>query len=188
MSQLKGGIGMGIGFLLTMFAFYHFSGLRGAVDTAQVVVAEIKQAQVLAIRDQKPAQALSFLRVAAKTFVRGYPFAPFLVDRAFDAVDAAVDAHGKEAAVVIENLGAKMSDIVERQETVKLPAVVEIVKVVQTETEKLREGAWEAASNPEFHESVLKAVEGAGQDIVNFAENAGKGIAGFFAGIVPNQA
>jgi hypothetical protein len=138
-----------------------------------VLVAEFSQAGALAhARDGKPSLALPLLRVAAKTYVQGYPLAPFLVDRAFDAVDGAVDAHAKEAALVIENLGAKMSEIVEQQKIVTLPKVVEIVKVVQTETEKLHEGAWKAASEPELHDSVRKAVAGAGQDIVKFAENA----------------
>ena len=138
-----------------------------------MVIAEISRAGALAhARDGEPSQALSLLRVAVKTYVQGYPFAPFLVDRAFDAVDGAVDAHAKEAALVIENLSAKMSGITEQQKTVTLPKVVEIVKVVQTETGKLHEGAWKAASDPELHDSVRKAVEGAGQDIVKFAENA----------------
>ncbi|KAJ2931259.1 hypothetical protein H1R20_g5873, partial [Candolleomyces eurysporus] len=81
-----------------------------------------------------------------------------------------------------------MNVIVEQQETVTLPAVVEIVKVVQTETEKLHEGAWEGERNPELHETVLKAFEGAGQDIAKFAENAGKSIASLFAGNAPDQA
>ncbi|KAJ2931258.1 hypothetical protein H1R20_g5872, partial [Candolleomyces eurysporus] len=181
------GIVWGTGFIIPIAGFYHFSGLRGAVDTVQVVAAEINQAQVLARRDGKPSQSLSFLRVAAKTYVQGYPFAPFLVDRAFDAVDAAVDAHGKEAAVVIETLSAKMKDIVEQQKTVTLPAVVEIIKVVRSETEKLRQGAWKAASNPDLHESVRKVVGSAGQGAVKIAKSAGKSIVDYFTAKASNQ-
>ncbi|RXW23343.1 hypothetical protein EST38_g2511 [Candolleomyces aberdarensis] len=182
------GIVLGTGFIVPIAGFYHFSGLRGAVGTVRVVGAEIKLAQALVHRDGTPSQSLSVLRVAAKTFVQGNPVALFLIDKAFDAVDAAVDAHAKEAAVVIDNLGAKMNDIVEQQETVTLPAMVDMVKVVQTETEKLHEGAWEAERNPELHETVLQALEGAGQDIAKFAENVGKSIASLFAGNAPDQA
>jgi hypothetical protein len=80
-----------------------------------------------------------------------------------------VDTHAKEARSVIENLGARMKEIIAQEKTVTLSAVVGVIKLVRTETKKLQQGAWKAASDPELHESVRKAVGVAGQGVVKVA-------------------
>jgi hypothetical protein len=154
--------------------FYHFSGLRGAVDTARVVLTEINQCrEYLRTGRENPSQALSFLRVAAKSYVQAYPFAPYLVDKAFDSVDGAIDAHSEEAALIIENLSDKMAAIVGHQKTATLSAAREIVKVVQAETGRLRQGAWKTvAANPELRESVRVAAQDRVQRAREATENA----------------
>ena len=79
-----------------------------------------------------------------KVAFKGYSVASNLVD----AVGATIDAHAKDAALVIKSLGAKMNDLVEQQSTVTIPEVVKIVKAVQIEAEKIHEGAWKASSDP----------------------------------------
>ncbi|RXW23342.1 hypothetical protein EST38_g2510 [Candolleomyces aberdarensis] len=97
MSQLKGvrhplvsallsGIVWGIGFIMTIFAFYHFSGLRGAVTKVLGTLEEVRPAGEA---------AFSFLKVAGK----GYSFASNLVDKGVNAITPTKDA-GEEVRKV----------------------------------------------------------------------------------------
>lgn len=119
--------------------------MRNAVNTAHVTLTEINRARdKIKNVKEKPSDALYLLRVAAKTYVQGIPFAAWGVDKAFDSVEATIDSHQEEAAIVIESLSRRMSDVVEHHKTMTVPAAVELIKVVKEETGRLREIAVKA--------------------------------------------
>lgn len=103
-----------------------------------------------------PSQSLAFLRVAAKNYVQAVPFAAYAVDKAFDSVEAKIDAHQEEAAVIIDAFGEKMAKIVEHHKSVTVPAAWELLQVVKEETAKLQELASKAV-DPSVKESVQRA-------------------------------
>ncbi|KAF6760060.1 hypothetical protein DFP72DRAFT_94235 [Ephemerocybe angulata] len=182
LSLLASGLALGVGITTPIALFYHYSGIRNAVDTAQVTLSEINQARNGSTKS-KPTQSLVFLRVAAKTYVQGIPFASYAVDKAFDSVEATIDAHQEEAAVIIENLGRKMAEIIEQHRTMTVPAAWELLKVVKEETGKLHQVAVKAATSAPVSESVHNIVSSQGfQAAKGAAESLGKGAVGFVKG------
>jgi dissimilatory sulfite reductase (desulfoviridin) alpha/beta subunit len=134
--------------------------MRNAVNTAQVTLAEINQARdKIKNVKEKPSDALYLLRIAAKSYVQGIPFAQWGVDKAFDSVEATIDAHRDEAKVIIEDLSRRMGDVVEKHKQITAPAAWELVKVVTEETGRLKEVAVKAAKEHASGEGAGKVRE-----------------------------
>lgn len=171
LSQFISGLLFGVAVTAPIAGFYHFSGMRNAVNTAQVTLAEINQARDK-IRNvkEKPSDALYLLRIAAKTYVQGIPFAAWGVDKAFDSVEATIDAHQEEAAVIIENLSRRMGEIVEHHKTLTVPAALELLKVVKEETGKLREVAVKAVKENSIAQKMAGEAMGVGKGTLDFVK------------------
>lgn len=56
-------------------------------------------------------------------------------------IEATIYAHQEEAAVIIERLGHKMSEIIEHHKNMTVPAAWEMLEVVKEETGRLHEVA-----------------------------------------------
>jgi hypothetical protein len=140
--------------------FYHVSGMRNAVDAVQVILSEINQArQQTKNPKSKPSDALIYLRKAAKDYVQLVPLAPYIVDKAFDSVEATIDAHQEEAAVIIERLGHKMSKIIEHHKNMTVPAAWEMLEVVKEETGRLHEVAVRVVKESPVASSASESVQ-----------------------------
>ena len=80
------------------------------------------------------------------------------MDKAFDSVEATIDAHQEEAAVIIERLGNKMSKIVEHHKNMTVPAAWEMLEVVKEETGRLHEVAVKAVTRSPVASSTRESV------------------------------
>lgn len=96
---------------LTGYTWYHFSGVKKAVDAARS--AKIYLEQTKHRLRSKPADALSSLRQAAKSYVAIIPFAGIFVDKAFDSIDEVVDAHSDEAQAIAAKTYEDLQAVIE---------------------------------------------------------------------------
>ncbi|PPQ89503.1 hypothetical protein CVT25_012175 [Psilocybe cyanescens] len=100
--------------VLTGYAYYHYSGAKKVVDNVQPAMAWLGQTRENLAKDA-PAQALKYLREAAKAYVGSIPFAGFLLDKAFDAIGDVVQPHSEEANAIIWRAYEDISTIIQEK-------------------------------------------------------------------------
>ncbi|KAF8198032.1 hypothetical protein BJ912DRAFT_952845 [Pholiota molesta] len=104
-----GGLIVGAG-----YAWYRYSGLHHFVERfkpAALFLAKTRSE----LGAEAPTHVLRHFRAACKAYLAHLPGAGFLVDRAFDSIDDAVDAHAQEANAIIATACHKVSMIVARK-------------------------------------------------------------------------
>lgn len=87
------------------YAFYHWSGLKDAVDFVRHPIQILKQKAVAinpADQSENTAQLFTVLRQAAKAYVVGIPGAGILVDVAFNEVEKVVNTHKNEVRAILK--------------------------------------------------------------------------------------
>ncbi|KAF8971052.1 hypothetical protein BDZ97DRAFT_1334661 [Flammula alnicola] len=90
--------------------------------------------------EKAPSQVLGYLRQAAKAYVSYVPGAGFLVDRTFDAIDDAVDAHTDEANTIIRKAYDDILNVVQRDgNNHKTSSAVEILSITRRLLKELKE-------------------------------------------------
>jgi hypothetical protein len=102
-----------IHFILTGYAFYHWSGLKNAVDAIKHPVQFLRQYKSLPqsvevdqdVKGQPntTTQILTALRFLAKAYVAPIPGSGVLVDLAFDGVEKIIDTHKEEARAILKS-------------------------------------------------------------------------------------
>ncbi|KAJ3572389.1 hypothetical protein NP233_g3123 [Leucocoprinus birnbaumii] len=94
------------------YAFYHWSGLKTAVDIVRHPIAAFKRFKMprdaaieseLDVQAETSAQVLAALRQIAKIYVSPIPGAGILVDLAFNEIEKAVEAHKDEAGAILRS-------------------------------------------------------------------------------------
>ncbi|KAF8971053.1 hypothetical protein BDZ97DRAFT_1787451 [Flammula alnicola] len=121
-----GGILVGAG-----YAWYHYSGVKHAIDTVKPALFFLKETQE-ELGKEAPSQVLGYLREAAKAYVSYFPGAGFLVDRIFDAIDDAVDTHAPEANTVIKKAYDDILEVVQRDGNMhKAASASDILSIAQ---------------------------------------------------------
>jgi HPt (histidine-containing phosphotransfer) domain-containing protein len=96
------------------YAWYRYSGLHHLVERfkpAALFLAKTRSE----LGAEAPTHVLRHFRAACKAYLAHLPGAGFLVDRAFDSIDDAVDAHAQEANAIIATACHKVSMIVARK-------------------------------------------------------------------------
>ncbi|TEB37521.1 hypothetical protein FA13DRAFT_914546 [Coprinellus micaceus] len=188
LSLFLSGLAIGMGLTIPIAGFYHVSGMRNAVDAVQVILSEINQArQQTKNPKSKPSDALIYLRKAAKDYVQLVPLAPYIVDKAFDSVEATIDAHQEEAAVIIERLGHKMSKIIEHHKNMTVPAAWEMLEVVKEETGRLHEVAVRVVKESPVASSASESVQRVAVEGVEKAKELGAGAYAFIWGQIDQR-
>ncbi|KAF8813665.1 hypothetical protein BYT27DRAFT_7180416 [Phlegmacium glaucopus] len=95
------------------YTWYHFSGVKKIVDRIQETKFYLDQARDNLSKGKLPSQTLGFLREAVKAYL-AFPGSNFVVDKAFDVVDGAVDAHADEANAIIATAYTKIRDLIQQ--------------------------------------------------------------------------
>ncbi|KAF9474583.1 hypothetical protein BDN70DRAFT_884675 [Pholiota conissans] len=129
-----GGLIIGAG-----YAWYRYSGLHHLVERFRPAMALLNQTGS-ELGKEAPSHVLRHLRGGCKAYVAHLPGAGFLVDKAFDGIDDAVDAHVQEANTLIRDALVKISLIVVKNRNEPTASnAVEIMSIARQLAKDLRE-------------------------------------------------
>ncbi|KAG8955056.1 hypothetical protein FRC00_005586, partial [Tulasnella sp. 408] len=85
------------------YGYYHFSGARELVQTAQSVQTSLKSAKDTALeKTPSPNEVLQFLRSTAKSYGSFIPGASSYIDASFDAIDQLEQTHREEVSAIVK--------------------------------------------------------------------------------------
>ncbi|KAG8902721.1 hypothetical protein FRC01_009487, partial [Tulasnella sp. 417] len=85
------------------YGYYHFSGTRDLVQTAQSVQSSIKSAKDTALeKTPSPNEVIQFLRSTAKSYGSFIPGASAYIDASFDAIDQLEQTHREEVSAIVK--------------------------------------------------------------------------------------
>lgn len=86
------------------YAWYHFSGAKQTMQTANSVREYVQDAKESIVQKapKNPNEVLSFLRGVAKSYAGVVPGAGAYIDQTFDHIDALRDTHGEEFEKILQ--------------------------------------------------------------------------------------
>ncbi|GJE95506.1 hypothetical protein PsYK624_116910 [Phanerochaete sordida] len=86
------------------YAWYHFSGTKSTMQTANQVNQYIQDTKTSIVEKapKNPNEVLSFLRGVAKSYAGAVPGAAGYVDQTFDHIDALRETHGQEFEKILQ--------------------------------------------------------------------------------------
>ncbi|KAF9264187.1 hypothetical protein L218DRAFT_958611 [Marasmius fiardii PR-910] len=120
-----GGIVIGAG-----YAYYHFSGIQQAVETAKNVKEYINQTQQSVVK-RHPDEAVEYLRRIAKSYAMFVPGFGQVIDRAFDSVEDIVEEHREEASEILSRAQVKIQEIMKhKSEWSNLELASKVIEVI----------------------------------------------------------
>ncbi|CDO69303.1 hypothetical protein BN946_scf184976.g22 [Trametes cinnabarina] len=104
-SHVAAGVAGGAIVLVGGYAWYHFSGLKKAVDASKTAsdYYEKTKATILENAPRDPNEALNYLRDVARSYLVLIPGARPHVDAVFDTVDQLRDSHGDEVNKIVSD-------------------------------------------------------------------------------------
>ncbi|KAH6914189.1 hypothetical protein BKA70DRAFT_1558186 [Coprinopsis sp. MPI-PUGE-AT-0042] len=154
------GTGIGIGCLVVGTGAYYVGGWKEKVEIAHQTLVSVKGiVQGSQNTSKKATEMLDLARGAAKASIAavipfGSKLSDPLVDKAFDTVGEAVDAHGEEAKVIITKMMEDIQNAIDSHKEWPTAAAAQVVMIVKRETAKLHE----LSTKPETQEkiSILK--------------------------------
>ncbi|KAG8725055.1 hypothetical protein FRC12_003224 [Ceratobasidium sp. 428] len=131
-SHLVSGLAGGGVVLLGGYLWYHFSGLKTAVNTSQRISSTITSAKNQAIQSlPEPNQAIQYLRSVAKSYAVFIPGAAASIDSTFDAIEELHDSHRDEVDEIISGAYTDIKKIVNQRKSMDLDSAFAIVGVLQ---------------------------------------------------------
>ncbi|EKM54428.1 uncharacterized protein PHACADRAFT_258266 [Phanerochaete carnosa HHB-10118-sp] len=103
-SNLLAGLTGGGAVLLGGYAWYHFSGTKQTVQTANQVKQYVQDTKdsIVQKAPKNPNEVLGFLRNVAKSYAGVIPGASTYVDQTFDHIDQLRDTHGEEFEKILQ--------------------------------------------------------------------------------------
>lgn len=121
---------------MTGYTWYHFSGVKKAVFAARAAKMYLEETKQQL--GSKPINALSSLRQAAKSYVAIIPFAGILVDKAFDSIDEAVEAHSDEATAIATKTYEDLLDVIaEHDEKAGPRTALKILQILSRDAKEM---------------------------------------------------
>lgn len=124
------GLAGGGSVLLLLYTWYHFSGTKKTINTAQQYAKQAEELKDKALSSTPdPKHLLKYLRSAVQTYGAAIPGLGYVIDQTFDQIDQLSDKHGDEVNKVLtaaykevaeamskggEGLGDKVAEIAQR--------------------------------------------------------------------------
>ncbi|KAG8920330.1 hypothetical protein FRC01_000817 [Tulasnella sp. 417] len=125
------------------YAYYHFSGIRDVVQSAQSVHSTIKSARDAAL--EKPNEVIQFLRITAKAYVLFIPGLSGLIDASFDLIDQLEKTHRAEVSAIVNKTYADLQEAV-KDGKVDAPTGQKVFEIFKRQFAELAEVAKKAAN------------------------------------------
>ncbi|KAG9119799.1 hypothetical protein FRC07_005009 [Ceratobasidium sp. 392] len=131
-SHLVSGLAGGGVVLLGGYLWYHFSGLKTAVNTSQRISSTITSAKNQAIQSlPEPNEAIKYLRGVAKSYAVFVPGAAAAIDSTFDSIEELHDSHREEVDKIINGTYTDIKKIVNERKSVDLDGALAVLGVLQ---------------------------------------------------------
>ena len=165
---LTGGLAGGGAALLIVYSWYHFSGAKGAVQTAKQSKAYLDKAtNSLKVKfDEKTPdnidEVIKALRDAANKYAAFIPFASQYVDSAFDDLDAVRRKHGSEVDSVVREAYAELRDASKQE--MNMQTAGEVYSILAKHIERLLHLGKDAAEDVLNNHPQLKEKLGGSAD------------------------
>lgn len=172
--------------LLSGYTYYHFSGVKTAVQTAQSAQDYIRDtsnrvASTVSEHAKNPSKALQKLRQVAHSYVALIPGAEAWVDSTFDVFDKVAETHGDEADRIASEAYAEIEKVIKDKggaTNVDAGAAWKIVDVLRrkmAELGELAKGAGQTAIGPilDKHPEVRDKIGGGYDQLRSLAESHG---------------
>ncbi|KAG8907281.1 hypothetical protein FRC01_007740 [Tulasnella sp. 417] len=125
------------------YAYYHFSGIRDFVQSAQSVHSTVNSAKDAAL--QKPNEVIEFLRHTAKAYVLFIPGLSGLIDASFDLIDQLEKTHRQEVSAIVNRTYADLQEAV-KDGKVDAPTAQKVFEIFKRQFAELAEVARKAAN------------------------------------------
>ncbi|KAF8309267.1 hypothetical protein DL93DRAFT_2158473 [Clavulina sp. PMI_390] len=165
--------------LLGGYAYYHFSGLKTAVNSARSVKDSFVSAKDSFVNSTPaPNEAIQYLRDFTKRYVAIIPGASGYVDKTFDELDKLSQSHGPEVQKLVEDTTRELKDAVQGGQ-VDLPTAQKVVSILTKRGEQLTQLAAKASSGSiqkllDEHPEVKEKLGKGWDDLKNLAEKGGE--------------
>jgi hypothetical protein len=156
---LVGGIAGGAATFLLGYTWYHFSGAKKLVQTANQTQKYYNEAKkTVAEKTPDPDQAFGWLRDTAKSYASWIPGAKPYVDQAFDDLEEIKRKHGKEFNEIVSDAYKDLREATKKG-SLDVNTAVKIKDILQEHFKRLFELAGESAedilnNHPEIKEKV----------------------------------
>ncbi|KAL1618573.1 hypothetical protein SLS56_010501 [Neofusicoccum ribis] len=109
---LTGAAAGGVSALVIGYAWYHFSGVKSAVQTSNQVRGYASSGiQKLKESSPEPNEALKYLRSTASSYAAFIPGAKQYVDGAFEQLDTIREKHGDEVDKIVRDAYTELQDV-----------------------------------------------------------------------------
>ncbi|KAG8907282.1 hypothetical protein FRC01_007741, partial [Tulasnella sp. 417] len=135
---IGGGVVLGGG-----YGYYHFSGIRNVVQSAQSVHSTIVAARDAAL--EKPNEAIQFLRTIAKASALFIPGLSGLIDASFDLIDRLEKTHREEVSAIVNKTYADLHEVV-KDGKVDAQIAQKVFEIFKRQLAELAEVAKKAAN------------------------------------------
>ncbi|KAF7114913.1 hypothetical protein CNMCM5793_000683 [Aspergillus hiratsukae] len=158
-AALVGGIAGGAVTFLLGYTWYHFSGAKKLVQTANQTQKYYNEAKKkVAEKTPDPDEAFGWLRDTAKTYASWIPGAKPYVDQAFDDLEEIKRKHGKEFNAIVSDAYKDLREVTKKG-SLDVNTAVKIKDILQEHFKRLYELAGESAEDilnkhPEIKEKV----------------------------------
>lgn len=171
------------------YTWYHFSGIKQAVDATQGMRSYISKSQESVSNVSKAGKAssnaaLAYLRTVAKSYAALVPGAGQFIDAAFNSVDEVFDAHQEEASLITQRAYDELQLVIHPSDPSKAEdkleiafQVTSILKAYLFELHVLGTKAGGSAMAPiwEKYPGAKEKLEGTLGDMKHLAESSGPG-------------
>ncbi|KAK1229194.1 hypothetical protein PQX77_007766 [Marasmius sp. AFHP31] len=99
------------------YGYYHFSGIKQAVETAKNVKVYLEQTRESVLK-KHPNEAVEYLRKVAKTYGALVPGSGRVIDRVFNAVEEVVEEHQEEASEIMLQAQVEIQEVMKRKKEI----------------------------------------------------------------------
>ncbi|RHZ44850.1 uncharacterized protein CDV56_103101 [Aspergillus thermomutatus] len=160
-SALIGGIAGGAVTFAAGYTWYHFSGAKKLIQTANQTQEYYNQAKkTVAQKTPDPDEAFGWLRDTAKSYASWIPGAKPYVDRAFDDLEEIKRKHGKEFDDIVGNAYKELREATKKG-SLDMNTAVKIRDILQEHFKRLYELAGDSAGDIlDNHPDIKKKVGG----------------------------
>ncbi|KAI0633350.1 hypothetical protein C8Q77DRAFT_1217776 [Trametes polyzona] len=141
-SHIAAGLAGGGVVLLGGYAWYHFSGVKKAVDASQTAANYYQQtkAAIAEKAPKNPNEALDYLRDVARSYLVVIPGARPHVDAAFDTIDELRESHGEEVNRIVSDGYEEVRVIVQDQSSgLDVATAMKIFDVLRKRSSQLQD-------------------------------------------------
>ncbi|KAL0581825.1 hypothetical protein V5O48_000193 [Marasmius crinis-equi] len=128
-SHILAGIAGGSIVIGAGYAYYHFSGIKQAVETAKNVNMYLQQTKA-SVMQRHPNEAVEYLRKVAKTYGALVPGSGLMIDRMFNAIEEVVEEHREEASEIMLRAQIEIQEVMKRKELTNAELASSVMNVV----------------------------------------------------------